>query len=583
MRVVLLKGKQETSVVQNINACYSISSLLATTLGPRGCDKLITELNGHTTSSNDGATIIKLLDVVHPAARLLLDISTSQDVEIGDGTTTVVLIAGELLSAAKPFIHDGVHPRPLIEAFRKSCALCVDHLKKVAIKPEGARGTPEFRDRLKKLASTAMNSKLISAHKGLFSEIVVSAIEGLDEDLDLDMIGIKEVLGGSLSDSVLIDGIAFEKSFSYAGFEQLPKIFKDPIISCVHIELEKKAERDNAQVKLDDPEKYREIIEAEFKRLYTQLDDIISCGANVILSDLPVGDLATQYCAKYGVFVAGRIDSTDLKRVADATHSKIISSTSGLKAYKKKFEELKKADPDTKHAIFGTCKKFEETQVGKKRYSNFTGCPSHTARTIILRGGAEQFIKETERSLHDALEVVRRAIKAPDMVAGGGAIDMQLSCMLRKHAKTIPGKEQVFMKAFADALEIIPRQLSSNAGFDITKVMNKLRAAHTVAQSAPGKEPCWLGVDIESDSDVCDTMKSHVWEPVLIKLNAIKSATEAACMILCVDETISAPQDDAQQLREGRERQAMIKRRLDAAGMQGHVGGMQAFQGRGGK
>lgn len=505
----------------NIEACQTVVSVVKTTLGPLGMDKLIHD--GKTaTISNDGATIMKLLDVVHPAARTLVEIAKSQDSEVGDGTTSVVILAGEFLLAAKQFVEDGVHPQLIIRSFRTALALAIGHLQKIAVNVS-EKDPKERESLLIKCAKTALNSKLIGGvYKDFFAKMAVDAVQCLDKDLDLEMIGIKKVQGGSMFDSLLVKGVAFKKTFSYAGFEQQPKSFKNPKILSLNIELELKAEKSNAEIKISDPNQYQSIVEAEWKIIYEKLDKIVKTGANIVLSKLAIGDLATQYFADRDIFCAGRVPEDDLKRVEKATGAKMQTSVN-----------------DLKDEILGTCSLFEERQVGGERYNLFSGCPSSLTATIILRGGAEQFIAESERSLHDAIMVVKRTIQNTSVVAGGGAIEMEISKFLRDYARNVKGKEQFIINAYAKALEVIPRQLSENAGFDSIDILNKLRQKHE-------EGGIWYGVDIQNDN-ICDTMKSFVWEPSLIKKNALTAATEAANLILSIDQTVKNPESEQRQ------------------------------------
>uniref|UniRef100_A0AAQ6A169 T-complex protein 1 subunit eta n=1 Tax=Amphiprion ocellaris TaxID=80972 RepID=A0AAQ6A169_AMPOC len=455
--VILLKEGTDTSqgipqLISNINACQVIAEAVRTTLGPRGMDKLMVDGRGKATISNDGATILKLLDVVHPAAKTLVDIARSQDAEVGDGTTSVTLLAAEFLKQLKPYVEEGLHPQTIIRAFRTATNLAVNKIKEISV-PVKKDDKQEQRQLLEKCAATALNSKLIAGQKDFFSKMVVDAVMSLDELLSLKMIGIKKVQGGALEDSQLISGVAFKKTFSYAGFEMQPKRYENPKIALLNVELELKAEKDNAEVRVKSVE---------------------ACGGSIQTS---VGAMTDD--------------------------------------------------------VLGQCELFEEVQVGGERYNFFKGCPKAKTCTIILRGGAEQFTEETERSLHDAIMIVRRAIKNDSIVAGGGAIEMELSKYLRDYSRTIPGKQQLLIGAYAKALEVIPRQLCDNAGFDATNILNKLRAKH--AQGG-----MWYGVDINNE-DIADNFASCVWEPAIVRINALTAASEAACLILSVDETIKNP------------------------------------------
>mmetsp|Transcript_27648 Transcript_27648/g.70046 ORF Transcript_27648/g.70046 Transcript_27648/m.70046 type:complete len:565 (+) Transcript_27648:49-1743(+) len=520
-QIILLKEGTDTSqgkgqLISNINACQAVVDIVRTTLGPRGMDKLIHDDNGQVTISNDGATIMKLLQIVHPAANTLVQISMSQDAEVGDGTTSVVLLAGEFLRECKPYIEEGMHPQTIVKAYREACAVALKKLDTMAVHLD-VMDPAARNDMLLKSAATSLSSKLVSGHKEFFAKMVVDAVNQVDgSPLGVDMIGMKKVPGGALQESVLVDGVAFKRTFSYAGFEQMTKMFTTPKIVLLNVELELKAERDNAEVRVDNVAAYQQVVDAEWDIIYEKLAKIVESGANIVLSRLAIGDLATQYFADRGLFCAGRVADDDLKRMAKAVGASVQTSCNDLNP-----------------GVLGHCAKFEEKQVGGERYNFFTGCTKAATATIILRGGAEQFLEEAHRSLHDAIMNTRRLIDNPSVIAGGGAIEMELSAHLRDYSRSIYGKHQMLIAAYAKALEVIPRQVSSNAGMDSTDVLNKLRMKH--AQG--GK---WMGVDVVNNG-VCDTFESFVWEATVMKRNALAAATEAACLILSVDETVANP------------------------------------------
>jgi len=495
-----------------------VSDTIRTTLGPSGRDKLVFD-GRQVTISNDGATIMKLLEIEHPAARTLVDISMSQDAEVGDGTTSVVLLAGEILQQIKPLVEDGVPPQIIRRHLGEAGRLAVQKVLDLAIPFEGDKK----REMLLRCASTALNSKLIASHQDLFAPMVVDAVCLLAEKDRLDdvnhLVGIKKIPGGDVRQSFWVQGVAFKKTFSYAGFEQMTKKFANPKVLLLNVELELKSEKENAEVRITDPDQYQSIVDAEWQVIYDKMDACIDCGANIVLSKLPIGDLATQYFADKGLFCAGRVADEDMKRVAKATGAQAQTSTNGLS-----------------ESILGSCGVFEEKQVGDERFNIFTECPLSLTSTIVLRGGTEQFIAESERSVHDALMVVKRAFRSGSIVAGGGAVEMEVSRHLKNHALTIEGKGQLIVSAFAKALEIIPQQLSDNAGFDATDILSSLRRSH----KEEGSDEKWFGVDVKTGS-VCDTFESGVWEPTDNKSNSINAAVEAACVILSIDETIVAP------------------------------------------
>merc|ERR1719181_50628 len=398
----------------------------------------------------------------------------SQDAEVGDGTTSVVLLAAEMLKQVKIFVEDEVHPQILIRGVRLAAQLAVARIKEIAIKVDP--GTPEARQMLE-----------------VFAPTVVDAVLCLDTNLlDLSLIGVKKVQGGSVTDSFLVEGVAFKKTFSYAGFEQMTKKFTNPKVVLLNVELELKAERDNAEVRVTDVASYQQVVDAEWGIIYDKLAKIVDSGAQIVLSRLAIGDLATQYFADRGLFCAGRVPEEDLKRVAKATGASVQTSCNDLNP-----------------SVLGACAAFEERQVGGERYNFFSGCTNARTSTIILRGGAEQFIEEAERSLHDAIMNTRRLLVNPSVIAGGGAIEMELSAFLREKSRAIFGKQQLIIAAYAKALEGIPRQVAANAGMDPTDILNKLRMKHAHG----GK---WYGVDVV-EGGICDTFESFVWEATVMK------------------------------------------------------------------
>jgi T-complex protein 1 subunit eta len=345
------------------------------------------------------------------------------------------------------------------------------------------------------------------------------------------------VQGGSVLNSFLVDGVAFKKTFSYAGFEQQPKKFENPKVILLNLELELKSEKENAEIRIENPEDYQSIVDAEWDIIYSKLENIVKTGAKVVLSKLPIGDLATQYFADRNMFCAGRVAQEDLLRVAKATGGQILTTVS-----------------EVAESSLGDVGNFEEMQIGAERYNIFKDCPHSKTATIVLRGGAEQYIEEAERSLNDAIMVVRRVIKNASVVAGGGAIEMELSRIIREYSRTISGKHQLVVNAFARALEIIPKTLAENAGFDAVEILNKLRQKHASA----GSEGRWFGVDVNKGS-IFDTFEHSIWEPSLVKINAISAACEAACLVLSVDETVKASKNEpdptqAEQVMRGRGR-----------------------------
>lgn len=394
--------------------------------------------------------------------------------------------------------------------------MAVNKIKEIAVEMIESAGSEEKKiETLRRLAGTAMNSKLIKRNQEFFTKMVVDAVLSLDQDdLNEKLIGVKKVTGGGLQESLFVNGVAFKKTFSYAGFEQQPKYFTNPKIVCLNVELELKSEKDNAEVRVEQVSEYQAIVDAEWQIIYNKLEAIYKTGAKVVLSKLPIGDLATQYFADRDIFCAGRVSSDDMDRVCQATGAATQSTCT-----------------DIQERHLGTCGAFDERQIGGERFNVFSECPAAKTCTLVLRGGAEQFIAEVERSLHDAIMIVKRALRNTTIVAGGGATEMELSSHLHGYAdRNVPHKQQAVVKAFAKALEVVPRQLCDNAGFDATDILNRLRVEHR-------KGNVWAGVDFDNEG-VRDNMVAFVWEPSLVKVNAIQAAVEAACLILSVDETI---------------------------------------------
>ena len=532
-----LQGQEE--ILSNIEACLALVEIIRTTLGPRGMDKMIISDGGSTTISNDGATIIKLLNIEHPAGKSLADVAKSQDNEIGDGTTSVMIFAGELLKEAKQFIQDGISPQIIINGFWKGLQLALKKLEECAVKIND-KSEEEKRNLLLKCAETSLNSKLIANNKEFFSKMIVEAVEKLEGFKDKDLIGIKHVTGGSITDSFLVDGVAFKKSFSYAGFEQQPKKFKDAKIIILNVELELKSEKENSELRISNPEDFQSFVDAEWKIINKKLENIVNSGANIVLSKLPIGDLATQYFADRNVFCAGRVAAEDIERVAKATGACLLQTCN-----------------DITEKSLGTCGLFEERQIGAERFNLFMECPKSKTATIIIRGGAEQFIEEAERSMNDAIMIVRRASKATSIVAGGGAIEMELSKYVRNEGMKISGKEQLIVLGFAKALEIIPKTLAQNSALDAIDIMNKLRQKHNK------EDDCKFGVNC-FNGGIIDTYINYVWEPTILKENILNSATEAACTIISVDQTIKNPKSE-QAIQDQKKRQMQRANKLKAA------------------
>lgn len=481
-------------VISNIDVCETVATLLSTTLGPYGLDKLF--YGKKLLLTNDGATILENMEFKHPVARLLCSLSKSQDNEVGDGTTSVILLTSAILTSHLPLIKDGFPAERIRECLREMKRVCLEHLDKLKI---------DFsNENLIKLAETSLNSKNIRACKTHFSEMLVEALS-CDEDLHID-----KVPGGSLSDSFLVPGIAFRKTFTYAGYEQQPKKILSPNICCLNMELEWKRERENAEVRVGSVEEYQKVVDAEWKIITEKLDDIIASGANVVLSTQSIGDYATQYFARAGIFSAGRVN--DLSKIVKAFNGKIANSTKYMK--------------------LGKCDLFEERQLGEARYSYFEG-RNAKSRTLILRGPGAEILEEVERAVHDAVCVIRTAMKHRNIVCGGGSVEMQLSKLSRDRsfkAAGSTGAEEMFVwRALSMAFEKIPSQLAANFGIDPVTTIQSLRQQHSTGTT--------IGVGLKGCEDM---LKLGVLEPLEVKKNMIKAAFDAVEVILSIESTIIA-------------------------------------------
>ncbi|WUR04157.1 T-complex protein 1 subunit eta (CCT7) [Vairimorpha necatrix] len=484
-------------VISNIDTCVKISEILESTLGPYGMDKLFTGENFLIT--NDGATILKKLKIIHPVGQFFVKLAESQDNEVGDGTTSVVIQTASILNMLKSIIKEDFPLDEIYETLQELKNLCLEEVKSYKV---------EYNDELLvSLAETAIISKNIRNVKTKFAKMIVEAVKNVKGDLN--KIGIKKISGGSISDSFLVNGIAFEKCFTYAGYEQQPKKILNPKILCINVELEWKAERDNAELKIDSIEEYKKIVNTEWDLIKEKLDKIIKSGANVVLSSLPIGDYATQYFAKKNIFCAGRVAKEDLTRICGAFGGQIVSSTNYLEN------------------CVSTCKLFEERQIGKERYNYFEG-ESTGGCTLILKGPGIEVINEVERSVNDALNVIKTVEKHKEVVTGGGSVEMRISKFFKEISKNFSNRKYFICKAVSQSYEKIPYVLAKNFGLDTTITIPLLRR-----DFKNGKFTSGVGI-----KGVVDMVEKKVYEPLQTKINIIKTAFDAASMIIMIDSTI---------------------------------------------
>jgi thermosome len=468
---------------------------------------------GDVTITNDGATILKELDVQHPAAKMLVEVAKTQDNEVGDGTTTVSILAGELLDKAEELIDQNIHPTLIVDGYRKAADKAIEILNKIAIDVK-----ENDYDTLRKIAMTAMVSKGVSAAKEHFAKIAVEAVTQVMEKYDgkvkadIDLIKILKKHGKSLYESELVKGIVVDKEVAHP---QMPKRVENAKIALINAKLEIEKTEFDAKININSPEQMRLFLDEEEKMLKDMVDKIAETGANVVLCEKGIDDIALHYLAKKGIMAVKNISSGDMEKLAKATGGRVVASIKDL----------------TPEAL-GEAKLVEEVKIGEDKMVYVKECKNPRAVTIVIRGGAEHVVNEAERSLHDALCVVRNAIEDGKIVAGGGAPEAEVAQRLKEYASKVGGREQLAIEAFAQALEAIPITLAENAGLDPIDIIVNLRAEHE-------KGNVWAGVDVFSGK-VDDMLKLNVLEPLRVKQQVIKSATEAASMILRIDDVIAA-------------------------------------------
>lgn len=487
-------------LLSNIQVWANVAEKLKSTLGPFGRDKVLASSND-LIITNDGATILTHMKADHPAIKLLQEISQSQDKEVGDGTTSVVLLASEMLNQIKEIIETGFKPKEICDVLDKILEEILSHLEN--IKEEIKES--EISKNIEMVASTALNSKILREHKKEFSDML-QYLQFLDFE-DPSNIAISKVSGGSLVDSQLIKGVAFEKTFAFAGHEQLPKKIKNPKVACLDIELEWKSERDNSEARITDIKGFKDFVDAEWKLITDRLDSLINKGIKVVLSKKPIGDFATQYFAKNNVFCAGRVPEEDLERIANVTGTKIYSSVNFV--------------------IPGACVLFEERQCGNFRY-NFLQVGEEEkpqSITFLLRGPGEEFLNEAERSLNDAIIVVQRVLRQRETIRGGGYTEMSVSKFLREKFNKIATKDLLVYKAIAKSFEIIPSVLAKNFGLDNILEIQKMRFLFDKKNLKASMTDEGAGVD------------ESIREPFLVKQNLIKTAIGAVQTLLMIDSS----------------------------------------------
>jgi thermosome len=505
------RGKDAQS--SNILAAKVISEAIRTSLGPRGMDKMLVDSLGDVTLTNDGATILKEIDVQHPAAKMVVEVAKAQDDEVGDGTTTAVILAGELLRKAEELLDQDIHPITIISGYKKAADEGTKYIESIALPVD-----PDDKETLVKIASTTLNSKAVKGAREHFGKIAVDAVSAIAEKrgdkmrADIELINVIKKQGKSVFETELINGMIIDKEIVNA---RMPKRVKDAKIALLDAPLEIEKTEMDAEIRITDPSQMKAFLDEEEKMLKEMVDKVIKTGANVIICQKGIDDLAQHYLAKAGVVAIRRAKKSDMEKLAKATGGRIVTNLDDL----------------TEDQL-GQAGLVEEVKIGDDKLTYVRECKEPRALTILIRGGTEHVVDEAERSMHDALCVVRDVIEDQKMLAGGGAPHMEIAKHLRDFAEA-GGKEQLAIEAFADAMEVIPKTLAENGGYDQLDILVDLRAKH---EKPAGK---WFGVQVFTGK-TADMLKENVLEPLRVTEQAIKSASEVAEMILKIDDVIAS-------------------------------------------
>ncbi len=517
MPVVLLKeGGTETkgrdAQKNNIAAAKIIAEIVQTSLGPRGMDKMLVDSLGDVTITNDGATILKEIDVQHPAAKMLVEISKTTDNEVGDGTTSVVILAGSLLENAESLLDQDVHPTIIVDGYRKAAKKTKQYLNDIA-----EEISPNDKSILYKIAKTSMQTKLVRKDSDHLADTVVKAIlfvaekEGDSYRIDIDDVKVEKKAGGSIKDSNIVKGIVLDKEIIHGG---MPKKITDAKIALINTALEISKTETDAKINISNPQQMKSFLDEENRMLKTMVDKVIGSGANVILCQKGIDDMAQHYLAKAGIMAVRRIKESDLTKLSKATGARIVTN----------LDDLLEKD-------LGSAEIAEERKIEEDKWVFIEGCKHPKSVTLLLRGGSQRVVDEVERSIHDALMVVKDVIENPLIVAGGGAPETYAATKLRTWAKTLEGREQLAAEKFADALETIPLTLSENAGMDPIDTLATLRSRQVKGEK-------WTGVDVMK-AKIANMKSSEIIEPLAVKLQIVSAASEVACMILRIDDVIA--------------------------------------------
>jgi thermosome len=498
----------------NIMAARVIGEVLKTTLGPRGMDKMLIDSLGDITITNDGAAILKEIDVEHPAAKMMVEISKTQDDMVGDGTTTAVVLAGELLKKAEELLDQNIHPTILVSGYRKATQKAIEVINKVAV-------NVDIKDRktLLKVALTSISGKAVGAAREHLAEIAIDAVKQIAEErgdkmiADIDNIQLVKKAGKSLLETQLIQGIIVDKEIVHPG---MPKKKENAKIALLDSALEIEKTEMSAEIRIRDPTQMKAFLDQETSMLKEMSDKIKKSGADVVFCQKGVDDMVQHFLAKEGIMAARRVKESDMEKLARATGGRIVSDIDDLKA-----KDL------------GQAGMVEERKIGEDKMMFVEKCKDPHSVAILIRAGLERMVDEAERAMTDALSVVSDVIENNKIVGGGGAVEIEVSKELRRYATKIGGREQLAIEAFADAVEVIPKTLAENGGLEAIDVLVDLRSAH---EKEGGKN---MGLNVFTGK-VRDSIENGVVEPIVVKEQAIKSAAESAAMILRIDDVITS-------------------------------------------
>jgi thermosome len=498
----------------NIMAAKAVAEAVRTTLGPKGMDKMLVDSLGDVVITNDGATILKEMDIEHPGAKMIVEVAKTQDAEVGDGTTTAAVLAGELLTKAEDLLESGVHPTIIANGYRLAADQAIKIIDTITIS-----ASPEDTETLKKIAATAITGKGAEAHKEHLSSLAVKAVTSVAErsedgkiTVDIEDVKVEKRPGGSIKDSEIVEGVIIDKERVHTA---MPEVVENAKVLLLSVPIELKKTETKAEIKITTPDQMQLFLDQEEAMLREIVDKVINTGANVVFCQKGIDDLAQYYLTKAGIFAMRRVKKSDMDKLSRATGARIITS----------IDEIEESD-------LGYAGLVEEKDVTGSRMTFVTGCKDSKATSILLRGGTEHVVEVLERALEDALRVVGVALEDQKIVVGGGSPEIELSLRLKEYAATLKGREQLAVMKFAESLEVIPHTLAENAGLDPIDMLVEMRSQHEKGNKREG-----LNV---YTGKVEDMFENNVVEPLRVKTQAINAATEAAIMILRIDDVIAS-------------------------------------------